>query len=303
MLTVLTWFWKQPGGRVEYDALHVNIWAAMVRRHLSQPHRIACVTDIPEGIDPSIEIIAPPRDFEDVRIPTWAEGRPQCLRRIAMFAPDAGAVFGERFVCMDLDCIVAGPLDPLFDTGAEFQMFRGTAPGRLYNGSMMMLAAGSRPQVFTRFTPEGAAEAGKRFIGSDQAWISHVLGAGERTWGAEHGVHWWRQAHPQDCRIMFFPGGLKPWEVLEDGWVAARYRGKRPGRCLILGYAESVWGDAEAALNAGAIEAVIASPEAAAHWPGEILAVARTDLEAERLAAMHGFEDIVFCGRSERAAA
>src|SRR5690242_3543774 len=68
MITVLTWLWHQQRGP-SYSAAHVNIWADMVRRNLSMPHRIACVTDHPEGIDPSVEIIAPPRDFEDVRIP------------------------------------------------------------------------------------------------------------------------------------------------------------------------------------------------------------------------------------------
>jgi hypothetical protein len=47
MLTVLAWYWKQPGGRVEYLPLHVNIWADMVRANLSMPHRICCVTDHP----------------------------------------------------------------------------------------------------------------------------------------------------------------------------------------------------------------------------------------------------------------
>ena len=83
MITVLTWYWKQDGGRIEYRAEHVNIWADMVGRNLLKtPHRIACVTDLPEGIDPSIEIIAPPRDFEGITIPTWGPQRPQCLRRI-----------------------------------------------------------------------------------------------------------------------------------------------------------------------------------------------------------------------------
>jgi hypothetical protein len=61
MLTVLTWLWLQEGGRTAYRAEHVNAWAAMVRRNLSLPHRIACVTDMPDGIAASIDIIVPPR--------------------------------------------------------------------------------------------------------------------------------------------------------------------------------------------------------------------------------------------------
>lgn len=306
-LTVLTWLWSQPGGRAAYTAEHVNIWAAMVRRHLGLPHRLACVTDMAAGIDASVEIIAPPREFEDVVLPTWGPARPQCLRRLSMFRADAAAMFGERFVCMDLDCVVGGPLDPLFEVADDFRIFRGTSPGRPYNGSMMLLTAGTRPQVYERFTPQGAVEAGRRFIGSDQAWISQVLGPREATWGPEDGVHWWgARPRPAEARLMFFPGGEKPWQVVgrgDDRWVERHYRGHRASRCLILGYAPDVWAEVEAALATGRFAAVIASPEAAAHWAGEVLAVADSDAEAERLAAMHGFSESVFCGRSEREAA
>lgn len=75
------------------------------------------------------------------------------------------------------------------------------------------------------------------------------------------------------------------------------------GRCLILGYAPSVWAEAERALDTGEFAAVIASPEAAEHWPGPVHAIAENDLHAERLARACGFDDVVWCGRSERKAA
>jgi hypothetical protein len=297
MLTVLTWLWKQPLSRAVYTAHHVNIWADMVRRNLSMPHRIACVTDLPEGIDPAVEILPPPGEFVDWRIPSWGPRRPQCLRRIAMFAPDAGKRFGERFVCMDLDCIVTGPLDPLFADDVEFRICKGTAHGRLYNGSMMLLKAGSRAQVYERFTLDEAVKAGRRFVGSDQAWISHCLGAGEATWGPEHGVQWHGQP-VRDPRVVFFPGATKPWQLVDAGGpLAKHYRRSTRGRALVLGHAPHVWSDLERALPQG-FDAVIASPEAAAHWPGGLLAVADDDAHAERIALMHGFEDIVFCGRT-----
>lgn len=232
MIRVMTWFWRQPGGRASYQPEHVNIWADMVRRNLSMPHTIACVTDHPEGIDPSIEIIAPPRDFESVRIPTWNEKKPQCLRRISMFRPDAGKIFGKRFVNMDLDCVIAGPLDPLFDVKDDFKMMIGTEPkARPYNGSMLLMTAGARPQVYNDFTPERAVLAGKHFLGSDQAWIAFSLGWGEKTWSEKDGAVWFSprySMHPPDCRVMFFPGNAKPWTVAGsrplDRWVRRNYR-------------------------------------------------------------------------------
>lgn len=304
-LKIMAWLWGQPGGRTHYTDMHVRIWAAMVRRHLSLPHSLAVVTDIP-GNYGDVEMIAPPRDFENVRIPTWEAHMPQCLRRIALFRPDAAKVFGaERFVSMDLDCVISGSLDPLFDRPEDFIMYRGTTAARPYNGSMVMMTAGVRPEVYTDFTPEGAVKAGQQYLGSDQAWISHVLGAGEATWGAADGVHAWKsQWNIGDPRITFFLTKAKPWDFIATGnaFVSEHYRGSERGRCLILGYAENVWDDLERVLP-GPFDAVIASPEAAEHWPDQVTAVARDDEHADRLARMLGFDDVVWCGKSERRAA
>lgn len=198
----------------------------MIRRHVSAPHTIACVTDIPEGIDSSVEIIAPPRDFEDWRIPSWGPERPQCLRRLAMYAPDAGKIFGDRFVCMDLDCVVVGQLDPMIEARSGFRIAKGRGGvNRPYNGSMVYLEAGARPQVYERLTQLAAAEAGKQFVGSDQAWLAYCLGVDEETWGPEDGLQFWDKAD-ESARVVFFPGKEKPWDWGPQGrdWVRDNYR-------------------------------------------------------------------------------
>lgn len=231
MLKILTWLWAQPGGRTQFTAEHVNIWAAMVRRHITMPHAIACVTDMPNGIASSIEIIDPPHEFDNVRIPTWGEKKPQCLRRISMFRPDSAEIFGQRFVCMDLDSVIADSLDPLFDHDDEFRICPGTSHKRPYNGSMMQLTAGARAKVYNEFTPRRAIMAGAKFLGSDQAWIGHVLGWNERTWSAADGVLWYESRYARKvppCRVMFFPGSTKPWHVNSplavDRWAEKNYR-------------------------------------------------------------------------------
>ncbi|HEY4136487.1 MAG TPA: hypothetical protein VGO34_14880 [Alphaproteobacteria bacterium] len=303
-LTVMTWLWRQDGGRVAYAAHHVNIWADMVRRHLSTPHRIACVTDMPDGIDPWIDIITPPRDFVSVCIPTWGVDKPQCLRRIALFRPDAADIFGARFVSMDMDCVITGEIAPLFADAADFKMYRGTTNERPYNGSMLMMTAGARSQVYERFTPAAAEQAGRQYVGSDQAWISYVLGRGEATWGVEDGVGCYGSSllpPPDARRLTFFPGTPKPWQLAEtggDAWVQDNYRGGMRGRCLILGYAPTVWDEAAIALQSGAFDSVVASPEAARHWPAAVTAIARSDEDALRISAMLGHDEFTFCGRT-----
>lgn len=228
MITILTWLWKQPNGRTAYTADHVNIWASMVSRNLAMPHELACVTNMPRGIDPKVRIITPPGEFEDVTTPRWANGRPSCFRRLAMFRRDAAAMFGKRFVCMDLDVVIGGPLDPLFDRSDDLVIFKGTAPNRPYNGSMILMTAGCRPQVYEKFTQDGAIEAGQLYTGSDQAWLAHILGYGEATWSEADGVHW-HGSRPMrtetEPRVLFFPGTLKPWSLVHiNKFVRANYR-------------------------------------------------------------------------------
>lgn len=90
-------------------------------------------------------------------------------------------------------------------------------------------------------------------------------------------------------------------------WIARRFPSRSKyeisGRCLILGYAHTVWDEAAQALDGGPFEAVIASPEAAEHWPGDVLYVAHDDFQADRVARSIGFAEIVWCGRSEIQAA
>lgn len=91
-------------------------------------------------------------------------------------------------------------------------------------------------------------------------------------------------------------------------WIATRFPDKcryeiaATGKCLILGYGPSLWADVERALDADEYAAVIASPEAAKHWPGDILAIAHDDEHADRIARSIGFDEVTWCGRTKEAA-
>lgn len=230
MLTVLTWLWSQPGMRTSYTTNHVHIWADMVSRNLSMPHRLACVTsewDLPANVTR----IEPPGDFEDVSAP-WGPRKPNCYRRLSMFRRDAAKIFGERFVCMDLDCVIGGPLDPLFDRKDDLVLFKGTQPDRPYNGSMMLIRAGCRPKVFEKFNQAAADESGATLRGSDQAWLAHCLGWREKTWSARDGVFFYGSLYTAVSkivmpRVLFFPGKIKPWTIAAiniDPFTSNNYR-------------------------------------------------------------------------------
>jgi hypothetical protein len=297
VITILAWLWSQPGVRTPFIADHVNVWAGMVRRHCSLDIDIACVTDTPEGIDPDIRIIAPPHEFEDITLPNWPGFRPQCLRRISMFRRDAADIFGaERILCMDLDCVIAGSIDHIVGAKEDVRICLGTAMHRPYNGSLMLLTAGARPHVYEALDQAAAREASAKCIGSDQAWLAHIM-PGEATFGLDDGVMMSNGFRMKDGAVCFYPGDTKPWHEVargKDRWVMEHYRAGPRGRAIYLGYGPDVWADAEAALDEP-WHAVFASPEAAQHWPGPVNAIAHDDRHAERLARMLGY-DLTMCG-------
>ena len=215
-LTVLTWLWRQNRSRFVYTADHVNIWAKAVRANTSMDIELACVTDVPEGIDSSIRIIPLPQEF-DYQVAQWRidRGLPQCFRRVSMFSPKAADTFGERFVSMDLDAVILSNLDHVFGCKDDFRMLKGGSGSRPYNGSLLIMTAGARSQVYTKFTPKAAEKACAKYVGSDQAWISYCLGWGEKIFTRdEHGIYFlsrgvFRRAIPGKVKLAFFPGEPK----------------------------------------------------------------------------------------------
>ena len=247
--TVVTWKWLSPGYRSQFTAEHVNVLRAMVARHYPRPHRFVCVTDDPTGLDRQIEAVAlnalPGHQWANIPNPSWKNG-PSCYRRLAMFHPDIGLQFGRRFVSMDLDCVVVGDLTPVWERPEPIVLWSDPlfSPQGMYCGSMTMLTAGARPDVFERFDParSPAESRAAGCLGSDQGWISHVLGAGMPAWTTDHGVYsFWvhlegkgqrpprppRKDLPANARLVFFHGARDPWHAdiqAEYGWVREHWR-------------------------------------------------------------------------------
>lgn len=224
----------------------------MVRRNLTLPHRLACATDTPKGIDSSIEIL--PLPAMAVSASRWpsSKGLPQCFRRLDLWRHDAGDTYGGRVVSMDLDCVVTASLDQLFDRPEDVVMVRGQLGKAVYNGSMLLLKTGARPEVYERIAPLEIERASEWYLGSDQAWLSYVLSSNEATWTENDGVYRWsvrqfpapvknrqnlvhsRKAFPnqmadpkppENMRVLFFPGAYKPREMRSAyPFIAEHYR-------------------------------------------------------------------------------
>ena len=251
MISVVTWKWKPAAGyRSKFGPENVNTLAAMVARYYRKPHRFICVTDEPAGIDSRIEVVPLWEQFSELKNPS-GPANPSCYRRLRMFSKDAEDFFGPRFVSLDLDCVIAGDLSPLWDRPEDFVAWSDTNPRTHYNGSMMLLKAGTRTPIWDEFDPRTSPNAAKRagHFGSDQAWISYRLGSGEATWGTRDGVYSYRNhlrganSLPANARVVMFHGQIDPWspQAQRLPWVRKFYRGELPDVAVLDAEAMVVW--------------------------------------------------------------
>jgi len=235
-LTFVSWRWRpMPGYRSTFAPDTVYALRDMIAKHYALPHRFVCVTDEPHAL-PGIETI--PLWPDACRVPSpIGRSYPSCYRRLKVFAPDAGEMFGPRLVSIDLDSVIVGNIVPLFDRPEDFVIwgesdFPHTTP---YCGSLWMLRTGTRPQVWTQFdeatSPQKAIRAGCR--GSDQGWLSYVLGPKEATWGRKDGVYSFRKditkrkgmTLPENAVLTCWHGKVDPWsyKAQQIPWVRQHY--------------------------------------------------------------------------------
>lgn len=218
MLTFVCFKWQriesgfQLPSVCSYTARHVNVLRNMLERFVSVPHRLVCVTDDAIGIDHRVAIV-----------PLWDKCKHLggCFNRLWVFSKEARTLFGERFVCIDLDCVLVADCTALFARDDEFVMnaYNPTNTDKKdqhYNGSMIMMRAGARAKVWDSFdferSPVAIAEC-PDVIGSDQAWIRLVLGKSEQRWTNADGVYEARQVReklPVNACLIFFSGKRDP---------------------------------------------------------------------------------------------
>jgi hypothetical protein len=236
VISVACFKWKpKEGYRSKYSGHQVNVLRNMVARHYQKPHRFICVTDDAEGIDEGIEIVPLWDDHAEVPNPSFADG-PSCYRRLKTFSRDIGSVLGDRFVCIDLDVVIVGDLTPIFDRTEDFVGWRNPVPQWPLNGSLFMMNAGARPQVWETFDPDVSPvlSHGANMRGSDQGWMSYVLGWNEAMLDARDGVISYQKEVrrnlgrlPKGARIVVFWGRMDPWSEQaqkHSPWIKEHYR-------------------------------------------------------------------------------
>lgn len=164
---------------------------------------------------------------------------PGCFARLRLFDPEwyeaRGLRAGDRVLVLDLDLIVTGRLDPLFEDDAPFRILQGVNASNPcpMNGSCWRLDLGYRPDVWTSFSGEAAAAIPYDSFPDDQGWFAHMM-PGAAAYGPQDGVYAFMkkgwptgEALPANARIVAFPGWRDPsrWEHLP--WVKRHWLGER----------------------------------------------------------------------------
>jgi hypothetical protein len=222
MLTVATWLWG-----TKYSDSYVDKLFASLRRNLKQPTRFMVVTErardivLPDGVE---RHAIKDEDLCSVK---------GCFARLRMFDPGWQANRGikDRLVCIDLDAVVTGPLDTLFDRPGDFHILQGcnTSNPCLYNGSMMMLSAGTNASVWTEFSLEAATALPYDSFPDDQGWLAAKL-PNAAAWTASDGVYafqkrGWPRGNelPANARVVAFPGWRDP-SKFDLPWIQTHWR-------------------------------------------------------------------------------
>lgn len=235
MIDFVTYKWNQAHYRSVFKSEHVNILRNMIERNYNGEWRLTCITDDAKGIDERIRVIPLWKDYSNIPNPS-NEGRgPSCYRRLKMFSRDAGEWLGKRICAIDIDIVIVGDITHIVECDADFKIWGDTNPRTLYNGSLIVFNAGSRPELWEKFDP---IESPKRthklgIFGSDQAWISCCLGNKEQRFHQQDGVYSFRNhilpgqrnILPDNAKIIVMHGWLDPWskEVQQFPWIKKHY--------------------------------------------------------------------------------
>lgn len=244
MLTIVTWLW---GNKFSWsDVLKL---ASGIRRNLKQSHVFICFTE-ERRILGVVKQGRQEVEVDGVRVDDIRDWRllseKGCFARLRIFDPQWQAEIQrchvssgiDRLVCVDLDTVITGPLDPLFDRPEPFVIMQhGNASNPCpYNGALMMLRAGAYPEVWNDFSLEAASKIPFYEFPDDQGWLWHKIpnAAGWKC-GVESGVFvfhkpgWpgWKStrdstpndALPQGARLVTFSGWRNPKRFSHLDWV------------------------------------------------------------------------------------
>lgn len=195
MISICTFKWGN-----KYTQRHLVNLARMLHRNLTIAWEYVIISD--DVADQKMGPLLRAMGIETRVIPLWSEMRDAklCGVRIAAFQTHMRKLIGPRFAWIDLDVVVTGNLDHVFSRTEDFVALA-TPQGPLhYNGSLVMMTAGARRQVYDRWNPRAYVALAPHYLAlgmkhggqSDEGWMTYVLGEGEARVGKDDGIRYFK---------------------------------------------------------------------------------------------------------------
>ena len=220
----------------EYGADYVNRLHRAVMRNVARPTRFVAFTDPIDGLDAAIDA----RPIPDIHLPPGMKPGP--WRKLALWTADAAGGLGGLggdLLFLDLDILVTGPLDALFDHApGQLVLVRNPTQGRrdgIGNSSVMRFRAGSAPHLVADFEAD-AVRMSHRFD-NEQIYVTKASRLPVAFWpeawcpSFKHGLlpPWplylvKAPALPPEARVVVFTGHPRPDEAMRGRWPAKWYK-------------------------------------------------------------------------------
>jgi hypothetical protein len=195
-----------------------------------QPFRFLLMTERERSIKSSVGIER--HTIEDLE---WTK-RPGCFARLRMFDPEwqRHKEIDGPVVCLDLDLVITGPLDKLFNRDESIVVLAGANSVNPcpFNNSVFMFKSGMHSELWTEFSQDALRQMKYFEFPDDQGWFWHRL-PHAATWkvGPSSGIYSFRKrgwppgdALPAGARIVAFPGHRDPAQFTHLPWIKQHWR-------------------------------------------------------------------------------
>ncbi len=240
MQTVVCMRW---GDRFPVD--YVNRLYRGVMRNVARPTRFIAFTDDPRRLDAGVE----PREIPPIRLPQSGLGGSP-WRKLALWSPDIGLEGDLLF--LDLDVVVVGGLDPLFDfEPGKLAIIRDWSARDTGNSSVMRLPARGAPHLVARFEADPLGK--RRLYSNEQVYLCREAGLPIAFWPAEwtpgfkatmlprFPFNLYRNVMlPAAARVVVFTGHPRPHEAMRGEWPARGWK-KIYKRVRPVGWLDAHW--------------------------------------------------------------
>lgn len=151
----------------KYPADYVNRLYSMVARNIRRPFRFVCLTDDNSDLSENIE------SFPLPELSVNLSGPERGWNKLSVFSQELYDLKG-KVLCLDLDLIITGDLDDLFDySGAVMIIKDWVKRDGTGNSSVYRFEVGAHPEVLSEF--EASFDKIKAVYRNEQEYLSAIL--------------------------------------------------------------------------------------------------------------------------------